>query len=662
MSSALARHMRSHWDRPERRAPEFDWFDRAGHAVKGRLFAPFLESYDFPFPYFARLWWIERRLKKLSDQEFKEEIAALRQDLRCASLRGGIMVRTFAVVREAARRATGMRPYDVQMLGGLMMIKGRIAEMRTGEGKTLTATLPAAAAALCGVPVHVLTVNDYLAERDAGEMRPVYEALGLSVGCIIHGMEHDERRKQYDCDVVYASNKELAFDYLRDQVELKKAPGRLRRHARRLKGEFDLDEKLLLKGLHFAIVDEADSVLLDEARTPLILAIGVGHGIGETKEVYAGALEIARQLEVKRDFTLDIKERRIEFTSTGEWRVLELTANLGAQWQGLQHRLKLIHSALVAEHLFVQDKDYIVIDGDVVIVDQHTGRAMPDRQWEEGLHQLIQVKEGCEITAHQETQARITYQKLFRRYYHLCGMTGTAAEVRQELWNIYGLPTTKVPTHRKVRLKQRGYDFSMTADEKWKKICARVKTLHGDGCAVLVGTQSVGDSEHLSALLQAENVPHRVLNARQDQEEAAIVAEAGREGKVTVATAMAGRGTDIKLSENVAERGGLHVILSEFQESARLDRQLAGRSARQGDPGSAEYFFSLEDRLFLDSGKLAASLAKSAPRGWGRKELAAALMRLRQRLNERKFESIRRRLLQADEREEEMLSLSEWSH
>ena len=661
MSKALQRHPLGRIERSEKNLLELDWFDRTAHTLYGRLKAPLTSRSWFGQALLKRAAALEKRIAPLTDREFEEEVLVLRNTWGTGRLDDTRVALAFAMIRETARRKLGLRHYNVQLLGGLALLKGRIAEMRTGEGKTLTATLAAATAAMNGVPVHVITVNDYLAERDAEEMRPIYEALGLTVGCITHNVPAADRQRNYDCDVVYATNKEIAFDYLRDQVVLQKAPSRLRRHAECLKRENVLENELLISGLHFAIVDEADSVLLDEARTPLILAGIADAGLYDA-EFYRQALDTAQRLEDGRDFTLRRRDRHIELTPEGEWHVLELTATFGPEWESDQHRLKQIHLALQALHLFELDQDYIISEGEIVIIDRHTGRGMPDRQWEEGLHQLIQVKEGCDTTSPQETKARLTYQKFFRRYQHLCGMTGTAEEVRNELWNVYGLATSSIPTNKPVRLKWHKSRVCETLPDKWRAICWRVADIRKSGQPVLIGTNSVADSEVLSEHMKKHEIAHLVLNARQEGEESRIISEAGRAGRVTIATAMAGRGTDIKLGPGVAELGGLHVILSEFQESARLDRQLAGRSGRQGDPGSAEYIFGLEGGLFDQLHPAAARFVRLLRMPRLKRAAAIGAMRWCQWRNEMKSEALRRRLLRADEREEQILALSASSH
>lgn len=540
----------------------------------------------------------------------RAELAARAVALRPRLVREGftevLAAEAFALIRAAAALTLGMRHFDVQLIGGWALLRGRVAEMETGEGKTLTATLAAGTAALAGHAVHVITVNDYLADRDAQAMRPVYEALGLSVGCVLHELPPAERRAQYQREVAYCSNKELAFDYLRDRMLLGGRPRPLADRIDALAGG-DRGERLLLRGLQFAVVDEADSVLVDEARTPLILSAPSQRG-GE-EAMHRQALAMAKQLTAA-DFRLD--EGRVELTEQGAQRVGELAAARGGLWSGPRRRERLVQLALAALHLYEADKHYLVRDGKVQIIDEYTGRLMPDRSWEQGLHQLIEIKEGCEVTGRRETLARISYQRFFRRYVHLAGMTGTAAEVAGELWSVYRLRVARVPTNRPVRRLRHPDRVYARSGEKWRAVLASIEARHRAGQPVLIGTRSVAASEHLASLLDAAGLEYRLLNARQDRDEAEIVARAGEPGRITVATNMAGRGTDIRLAPGVAERGGLHVICTERHDSGRIDRQLFGRCGRQGDPGSCEVLASLEDDLAASH---LPSLAARMPRG-----------------------------------------------
>ena len=502
----------------------------------------------------------------------------------------------FALVREAAGRKLGMRHFPVQLIGGWTMLLGRVAEMNTGEGKTLTATLPAAFAALAGLPVHVVTVNDYLAQRDAEIMGPVYAALGISVGVAQHGQSPEERGAAYMADVTYCTNKELAFDFLRDQIVLDGETSHARLELERLLGNGDRLGRLLLRGLHFAIVDEVDSVLIDEARTPLIIS-ATEDGAAEAA-VFGAALDIARTLDPEADYTIDQTTRQVRLTEAGKARLPHLASALPGAWRSTRGREELAVQGLSALHLFERDRHYIVAEDKVQIVDEFTGRVMADRNWERGLHQMIEIKEGCEPTGRRRTQARVTYQRFFRRYLVLCGMSGTAAEVAPELWSVYRLRVDRIATNRPIRRVDRGIRMLRDAEARWQAVLEVTAREHAAGRPVLIGTRSVAASERLGALLAQAGIAHRVLNARFDKEEAGIIAEAGKPGAVTVATNMAGRGTDILLGPGIADAGGLHVILTEYHESARIDRQLFGRCGRQGDNGSCEAIVALDDELF----------------------------------------------------------------
>ena len=572
------------------------------------------------------------------------------------------VARAFALVRAAAERTIGQRHYDVQIVGGWILLRGLVAEMETGEGKTLTATLAAATAALAGIPVHVVTVNDYLAGRDAEWMGPVYKALGLSVGAVVHGQDPTARRAAYASDVAYCTNKEIVFDYLRDRLALGQRTGRTHLLLDRLTGAAGRSGQLLLRGLHFAIVDEADSVLVDEARTPLIIS-GGGRRDGAVSEqsVYAAAMALADRLTAGADFAISPGDRHVRLTDAGELRLAELGAELGGVWTGRIRREELVCQALTARHLFERDQHYLVQDGKVQIIDEYTGRLMPDRSWERGLHQLIEVKEGVRLTQETIPLARISYQRFFRRYVKLAGMTGTGREVAGELASVYGLGVVPVPTNRPLVRRHLGHLIATTAAEKWDTVLERIRTLHREGRPILVGTRFVGTSETLSRRLEAAGLPHQVLNARQDQEEAEIIAEAGAPGRITVATNMAGRGTDIRLAPGVAEKGGLHVLATELHESRRIDRQLFGRCGRQGDPGCVEAIASLEDELVrMHAGRFWRWLiARTAGAGLSVPNWAGRLIvRMAQRRAERLYSRARRNLLKQDEQLEKALAFS----
>ena len=536
----------------------------------------------------------EAALRALDDAALPARFHAACREMHRRGFEDEWVARSFAVVREASRRILGMRHHDVQLIGGWALLQGRIAEMATGEGKTLVATLAACTAAGAGAAVHVVTVNDYLATRDAANNTPLYSFFGLSVGAISADIKPEQRREQYARDIVYVSNKEVVFDYLKDRLAAGGlAQSRLR--LRKLRGA-TRTPPMLLRGLHVAIVDEADSVLIDEARTPLIISETEEPG-EEEAALFGTAVRVARELEQGRDFELSA-HREIRITDRGSERVAETTRQLGGVWRSATWRHELIDKALSALHAFHRDQQYIVADGKVQIVDESTGRVMPDRSWERGLHQMIEAKEGCKTSGQRRTLSRMTYQRFFRRYLLLGGMTGTAAEVRAELRRVYSLDVLKIPTHKPSRRRRFADRCWKDAEARWNAVADRAVEMSRQGRAVLVGTRSVEASEQLAAYLEKRGAVFRVLNARQDGEEAAIVADAGQTGRITVATNMAGRGTDIKLSTEVSELGGLHVILTEFHESARIDRQLFGRSARQGEAGTVEALVCLQDEVF----------------------------------------------------------------
>jgi preprotein translocase subunit SecA len=540
---------------------------------------------------------LEAEVQALSQQALQQR---LRQTARLVWTQAlddpAAMAQALALVREAAVRSTGMRPFDTQLLGAACVVSGRLAEMQTGEGKTLTAGLGAGLIASAGVPVHVATVNDYLAERDAHDNLALFTYLGLSAGHVITGMSLDDRRAAYACDITYCTGKELVFDYLKDRVQVGHDTNLARHRVKAMLGEEGAP--LLLRGLHFAIVDEADSVFIDEARTPLILAENAGPPIDQA--LFTEALDLARCMSAPAHFRIQPAHRELVLTPQGRQWLTEHSLTLGRDWAVRASREHLVSQALRALHLFHRDQHYIVRDDKVHIVDEHTGRVLPGRIWEAGLHQTIEAKEGCALSDQTRTTARITYQRFFGRYLRLSGMTGTAREVRRELWSVYGLETVAVPTHKPSQRQILPPVASATEAAHWSLVAQATHAVLAQGRPVLIGTRSVEASEALSAELLRHGLPHQLLNARQDAEEADMVARAGQPGMLTVATNMAGRGTDIKLPDEVKLAGGLHVILTAFHDSTRVDRQLFGRAARQGDPGTVQALVSLDDMLLRD--------------------------------------------------------------
>ncbi len=552
----------------------------------------------------------EAEFAALSDFELLPRAREIAIDLRReADFSDALTGRAFCLIRELSARILGKRHFDVQIIGAFAMVKGMLAEMATGEGKTLTATLVAGTAGLAGIPIHVVTVNDYLARRDAELMQPLYRALGLSVGIVVSGQSLHERQAAYACDITYCTNKELTFDYLRDRMLLGQTVGDLKLKLETLHSDAPRARELRMRGLHFALVDEADSVLVDEARTPLIISGGAGAAIGE--ETVGSALKLASAMEAGVDFIVSTEDRRIFLTVAGQSRVEQFAKSRAGHWRSVVSREELARQALAALHLFHKGEQYVVADGKVQIVDEYTGRIMPDRLWSDGLHQMIELKEGCALSARRETLARITYQRFFRRYRRLAGMSGTMQPVAAELWRVYRRRVVTIPTAKPVLRIHRPDVVLATQDEKWRRIVERVAALNAVGAPVLIGTRSVTASERASEMLTAAGFRHEVLNALQDKREAEIIAEAGRSGRITIATNLAGRGTDIHLGEGVAALGGLHVIMTERHDARRIDLQLAGRAGRQGEPGSFEAILSLEDDLMNNENGVALSgLAK----------------------------------------------------
>ena len=536
---------------------------------------------------------LDSAMQQMSDEELKGQTEKFRQWIRDGKPVAKILPEAFAVVREASFRTLGMKQYPVQLLSGLMLYNGCISEQKTGEGKTLVCAAPAYLSALSGKPVHVVTVNDYLAKRDADEIGQIHRFLGLTVGCILGEMSQEERRAAYACDITYATNHELGFDYLRDNMAMD-------------------ESETVMRGLGYAIIDEADSVLIDEARTPLIIS---GQGGKSTKmyeicDVLAGQLERGTQTEFSATKIFDADEMK----ETGDYAVDEKEKNIVLTANGIRKVEQFFHIddlsdpknltihhhvilALRAKELMKRDKDYMVKDGAVQIVDEFTGRVMPDRRYSDGLHQAIEAKEGVQVMEENRTYATITFQNFFNKYEKKSGMTGTAMTEKKEFRDIYGMDVIAIPTNRPVIRVDHEDAVYKTMDEKYRAIIHKIKEVHAKGQPVLVGTTDIKTSETLSAMLKKEGLKHEVLNAKNHELEAEIIAQAGKHGAVTLATNMAGRGTDIKLDDEARAAGGLYVIGTQRHESRRIDNQLSGRSGRQGDPGESKFYISLEDRL-----------------------------------------------------------------
>nr|WP_308612894.1 preprotein translocase subunit SecA [uncultured Dialister sp.] len=517
---------------------------------------------------------LEDGLKKLSDSSLANKTNEFKARLAKGETLDDILPEAFAVVREASRRVLGMRHFDVQLIGGIVLHRGNIAEMCTGEGKTLVATAPVYLNALEGKGVHVITVNDYLAKRDSEWMGQVYKFLGLSVGLIVHDLDFQQRKIAYNSDITYGTNNEFGFDYLRDNMVT------------------SLDQ-MVQRPLHYCLIDEVDSILIDEARTPLIIS---GPGQKSTDNYYVMA-KLVPHLKKDEDYTIDEKQKTVAPTEAG---VAKMEKMLHVENLYDAENLELNHlfvQALRAQTMMQRDKDYVVKDGEVVIVDEFTGRLMYGRRYSDGLHQAIEAKEGLEVQRESQTLATITFQNYFRMYDKLAGMTGTAKTEEQEFIKIYGLPVIQIPTNKPIQRKDLPDVVFKTKRGKYRAVVKEVQRRHATGQPMLIGTTSIEQSEELSHMLNAAKIPHSVLNAKYHEKEAAIVALAGQKGAVTIATNMAGRGTDIQLGEGVAELGGLAIIGTERHESRRIDNQLRGRAGRQGDPGSSQFFLSLEDDL-----------------------------------------------------------------
>ncbi|GAA0797128.1 preprotein translocase subunit SecA [Clostridium sp. AF19-22AC] len=603
------------------------------------------------YPIVDRIESLEPEMEALSDAELKDKTREFKKRLEDGETTDDILPEAYAVVREAAKRSLGMRHYRVQLIGGIILHQGRISEMKTGEGKTLVSTLPAYLNALVGKGVHIVTVNDYLAKRDAEWMGKVHEFLGLTVGVVLNSMDNDERRAAYNCDITYVTNNELGFDYLRDNMVIYK-------------------EQLVQRGLHFAIIDEVDSVLIDEARTPLIIS---GQSSKSTK-LYEACDILARQLERGEasgefskmnaimgedieetgDFIVNEKEKAVNLTEDGVKKVENFfhIENLADPDNlEIQHNIIL---ALRAHNLMFRDQDYVVTpEGEVMIVDEFTGRIMPGRRYSDGLHQAIEAKEHVKVRRESKTLATITFQNLFNKYEKKSGMTGTALTEEKEFRDIYGMDVIEIPTNEPVQRVDLEDAVYSTEKEKFKAVVEEVKKAHATGQPVLVGTITIEISELLSKMLKKEGIQHKVLNAKYHELEAEIVADAGVHGAVTIATNMAGRGTDIKLDDKAREAGGLKIIGTERHESRRIDNQLRGRSGRQGDPGESRFYISLQDDLMrlFGSEKLMSvfsTLGVEEGEQIEHKMLSSAIEKAQKKIENNNF-GIRKNLLEYDQ-------------
>ena len=593
---------------------------------------------------------LEPQMQSLSDEELRAKTKEFKDRLAGGETLDDILPEAFAVVREAAYRTLGMKPYRVQIIGGIVLHQGRIAEMKTGEGKTLVSTLPAYLNALTGEGVQIVTVNDYLAKRDAEWMGQVHEFLGLTVGVVLNEMDNDERRDAYNCDITYVTNNELGFDYLRDNMVIYK-------------------EQLVQRGMKFAIIDEVDSVLIDEARTPLIISgqSGKSTKLYEACDILARQLErgeasgefskmnaiLGEDIEETGDFIVNEKEKNINLTEDGVKKVEKFfhIENLAdAENLEIQHNIIL---ALRAHNLMFRDKDYVVKDDEVLIVDEFTGRIMPGRRYSDGLHQAIEAKEHVKVKRESKTLATITFQNLFNKYEKKSGMTGTALTEEKEFREIYGMDVVEIPTNKPVIRKDLEDAVYKTEKEKFKAVCDAIEEAHAKHQPVLVGTITIENSELLSGMLKRRGIKHNVLNAKFHELEAEIVAQAGVHDAVTIATNMAGRGTDIKLDDEAREAGGLKIIGTERHESRRIDNQLRGRSGRQGDPGESRFYISLEDdlmRLFGSERLMSVFNALGVEEGEQiqHKMLSSAIQKAQEKIESNNF-GIRKNLLEYDQ-------------
>lgn len=572
----------------------------------------------------------ERHISGLDDAQLASKTNEFREQLSQGKTLDAILPEAFAVVREVSKRTLNMRHFDVQLIGGAVLHQGKISEMKTGEGKTLTATLPLYLNALSGKGAHLVTVNDYLARRDAAWNQPIYNFLGLSVECLQNSMNDDARKKAYQADILYATNNELGFDYLRDNMKFRLAD-------------------YVQRDLHYAIVDEVDSILIDEARTPLIIS----GSSDDSSKLYGTADQVVRRLKKVEDFEVDEKARAVQLNESGNDKI-EAAFNVHNLYD--IENINLLHhinQALRAHALFKRDVDYVVKDDEVLIVDEFTGRILAGRRYSDGLHQALEAKEGVTIEKESQTLASITLQNYFRLYKKIAGMTGTAATEAEEFYNIYGLNVVSIPTNKQMVRDDKSDLIFLGQGAKFNAIVEDVKDRHKKGQPVLIGTIAIETSEVLSAIMQSNGLPHSVLNAKQHEKEAEIVEHAGEAGRITIATNMAGRGTDIKLTEESKKAGGLYILGTERHESRRIDNQLRGRAGRQGDPGESRFYISLEDNLIRI---FAGDTLKKNMQRFGMKEdeiiestfVSRTIERAQEKVEKHNFE-IRKHLLEYDD-------------
>lgn len=642
---------------PERNEIINNWYDDFVATLIGKLRTR-LGSQQADFTkFYQELNKILKTLRDMDKTEYTEHVSQLRYAMVRDGLTDQHVIQSFALVYYTILRKLKMRPYKVQVMAGWVMMLGKLAEMETGEGKTLSATFPACTAAMAKIPVHIITANDYLAARDAMLMQPVYQALGLSVGVVTGDTPADQRRDAYACNIVYCTSKQLALDYLRDRMKQGLQQKALRQQLQHQVNKADAPEQLpLLRGLCYAIVDEADSILIDDARVPLILAKDQQDPNG--MDTYAKALSIAHRLQAEQDFQIS-SEAGVTLTDAGQQRLSDITREQKTTWPtGEAEQLVLL--ALRALYVLQLDKHYLVSNNSIQLIDENTGRTQADRSWQKGLQQLVECKEGCPLSNEKTVLARISFQCFFRRYLHLAGMTGTAREVAGELHRTYGLTVVTIPTRKPSRRKILPTRIFPHAATKWLACVKRIEKIHKKGRPILVGTRSLKDSELLSLLLKRAQLPHQLLNARQDENEANIIAQAGKLGQITIATNMAGRGTDIRLMKQSQKTGGLHVISMELNDARRIDRQLCGRSARQGNRGSCEAIVSLEDKIFeqLPSAIRQRLLSRSTVNRCLPVWLGRVLVYWAQWSQQLEHTQLRHRLLKLDRQQEKTLAFS----
>ena len=536
----------------------------------------------------------EREFEKLNDEQLRKQSLSLRYEAKSGVPLSKLLPQAYALIRVASMRTVQMRHFDVQIIGGIALFNESIAEMATGEGKTLTATLPLYVYALAGKGSHLATVNDYLAKRDAEWMQPLYAALGMSVGVIQSDMSREDRFRAYSSDITYGTAKEFGFDFLRDQLLLRETQDKQKKFLRKsVTG--DISKQPICGEPFFILIDEADSVLIDDARTPLIIGAFDEQRREQLTACYQWAAGSVGVFSEGSEYKYDQDKKSVELTASGRERVRMLPHPEIMNSVGLLELYEFIERAIKVDRDFKLDREYVNRDGEIVIVDESTGRLAEGRKWRSGIHQAVEAKEGVEVGVGTGQAARITVQDLFTRYEHMSGMTGTAITAASEFRKVYKRPVVPIPTNKHPQRKQLADRVHATSDEKWRAIVEEIRELHALGRPVLIGTRSIDKSQQLSQMLAAYSIDHQVLNAHHVEAEAAIVAEAGKPGKITVATNMAGRGTDIKLEDIVTELGGLHVICTELHDSSRIDRQLIGRCARQGDPGTYRQYLSLDD-------------------------------------------------------------------